>query len=113
MTTINLAEYQDKPFSQLQSVLLRCGFHITSRVKDREHDLTGVTFVRSKGGHDKVKVWHGWCTPDSTGICQAGLVTDIEYRDLEVREELVIRNNGNAPQEAQGSDTCNSGEDVS
>ena len=80
---INLNDYLRKPFGELQTVLLRCGYHISGRRVDRKLKLTGVTFIRTKGGHSKVSVWHGWEDPDSTGISRAGVVTDIDFTNLD------------------------------
>lgn len=100
---INLNDYKRKPFGELQTVLLRCGYHISGRTVDRKLKLTGVTFIRTKsgrntvGGHSKVSVWHCWEEPDSTGIARAGIVTDIEFTDLDNTGET---ENGSSQQDS-------------
>lgn len=88
---INLNDYLRKPFDQLQRLLLRCGYHISGREVDRKLKMTGVTFVRTKKKHDKVCVWHCWEEPDASGVCKAGVVTDIDYKNLEVKDDTDVR----------------------
>lgn len=93
---ITLNDYLRKPFGLLQTVLLRCGYHISGRTVDRKRQLTGVTFIKTKGGHSKVSVWHCWDTPDKSGIARAGEVTDIELINL---EDTGDSENGNSKQD--------------
>ena len=93
---INLNDYLGKPFGQLQSLLLRCGYHITGRMVDRKLKMTGVTFIRTakgsapktEGSHSKVSVWHCWEEPDSSGISRAGNVTDIDFKNLDEKDDI-------------------------
>jgi hypothetical protein len=51
--------------------------------------LNKVVFIaHNKAKHLKVTVWHMWLRPDSFGIAKPGLVTDIDVKDLEPKEDL-------------------------
>lgn len=109
---INLNDYLGKPFGELQAVLLRCGYHITGRMVDRKHKMTGVTFVRTskgsapkaEGSHSKVSIWHCWEEPDAFGISRAGNVTDIDFKNLDEKDEDIDGNGKEDIRESSGVD---------
>jgi hypothetical protein len=84
-----ILSYIDKPFSELLRKLLANGYKSTGGQFDRVHNLNKVVFIaHNKAKHLKVTVWHMWLRPDSFGIAKPGLVTDIDVKDLEPKEDL-------------------------
>ena len=50
--------------------------------------MNKVTFIaHNKTKHAKVTVWHMWLDADSFGIAKPGCITDIEYKDLDPKDE--------------------------
>lgn len=87
--TETILSYEDKPFSGLLRYLLQHGYKEAGRQKDRVHNLNKIVFLaHDKRKHTKVTVWHMWLTPDAFGISKPGLITDIDVKDLEPKEDL-------------------------
>lgn len=81
-------KFLDKPFNGLLQYLLANGFRSNGGQTDRAHNLNKVTFIaHNKTKHAKVTVWHMWLDADSFGIAKPGCITDIEYKDLDPKDE--------------------------
>ena len=93
--TEEILSFTDKPFSELLRYLLSHGYKSNGGQTDRAHNLNKVVFLaHDKSKHLKVTVWHMWLTPDSFGISSPGLITDIDVKDLEPKEDLTnVRTN--------------------
>ncbi len=92
MTETDILSYIDQPFDALRRQLLSNGYKPSNGQFDRVHNLNKVVFTaHDRNKHMKVTVWHMWLRPDSTGIAKPGLVTDIDVKDLEPKEDLDAR----------------------
>ena len=85
-----ILSFIDRPYEKLSMFLNHIGYRVTGGQRDRTHNLNKVTFISHGNSHCKVTVWHMWGDPDQYGICKPTLVTDVDVKDLEPRE------NGNA-----------------
>ena len=85
-----ILSYIDRPYDNLVLFLTRAGYkQVGVGQRDRQHNLNKVTFVSHGNSHCKVTVWHMWGDADQYGICKPTLVTDVDIRDLEPREDHV------------------------
>lgn len=83
----------DKPFSLLNKFLISKGFIASRGQRDRTHKMNKVIFkLHKRNEHVKISVWHLWLDPNEYGISMPGYVTDIEYMDLDPKEESNVRN---------------------
>lgn len=83
----------DKPFSLLNKFLISKGFIASRGQRDRTHKMNKVIFkLHKRNEHVKISVWHLWLDPNEYGISMPGYVTDIEYTDLDPKEESNVRN---------------------
>jgi len=79
--------YIDRPYERLVQFLGYAGYkQVGVGQRDRKHKLNKVTFVSHGKSHCKVTVWHMWSDADEYGVCRPTLVTDVDVRDLEPRE---------------------------
>jgi len=91
MTEIEkILAYIDRPYDKLVSFLTYAGYkQVGVGQRDRTHNLNKVTFVSHGASHCKVTVWHMWGDADRYGVSKPTLVTDVDVRDLEPREDNV------------------------
>ncbi len=91
MTEIEkILTYIDRPYDKLVSFLTHAGYkQVGAGQRDRTHNLNKVTFVSHGASHRKVTVWHMWGDADRYGVSKPTLVTDVDVRDLEPREDNV------------------------
>lgn len=83
---IDVSKFEGKPFMAVNNFLLSQGYRLIGNRIDRKHNLKKMIYLIEKPCHNKVSLWHGWLPADKCGIARPGVVTDVEFMNLDVDE---------------------------